>query len=137
MKNDKIAKIDLFKGKRIRVTLHTGGCWFSVIDIIKILTESPSPRQYWGKMKARKFKNFQLYPKWEPLKLIAEDWRLRLTDCANTEGILHIIQVIPSPKAKAIKEWVAKTANEKMQDIEYQERIAKMKRSLADKFSER
>lgn len=127
MKNDKIVKIDVFKGKRIRGTFHTGGCWFSVIDIIKILTESPVPRQYWGKIKARKFNNSQLYPKWEPLELIAEDGRIRLTDCANTEGILHIIQAIPSPKAKAIKEWLAQFANERMQDIEDRERKAKLK----------
>ena len=127
MRNDKISKIDLFKGRRIRRTFHTGGCWFSIVDIVEILTESPRPRQYWGKMKARKFNNSQLYPKWEPLELMAEDRRLRLTDCANTEGILHIIQAIPSPKARAIKEWLAKIANEKMLDIEHQERIAKMK----------
>ncbi|MDP3900023.1 MAG: Bro-N domain-containing protein [bacterium] len=104
MKNAKNSntRITLFKGKRIRKTIYHKEWWFSVIDIVEALTDSPQPKTYWAKMKERDKEFFQPFPIWEQLKMPAEDGKMRETDCANTEGIFRIIQSIPSPKAEPL-----------------------------------
>ena len=79
--------IAVFKGKMIRKTLYNKEWWFSVVDVVAVLTESPTPRQYWGKIKQREFIELQLSPIWVQLKLEASDGKKYETDCANTEGI--------------------------------------------------
>ncbi|MBU2456381.1 hypothetical protein KKB73_00480 [Patescibacteria group bacterium] len=82
-------QIALFQGKTIRKTIFHKEWWFSILDIIKILTNSPQPKTYWAKMKERDKEITQPFPFWEQLKMPAEDGKMRETDCANTEGILE------------------------------------------------
>ena len=88
------AKISLFKGKKIRKILFQNEWWFSVVDVIEALTDSGRPSVYWTAMKTR-VKNedgFQLSTICRQLKLLADDGKMRETDCADTEGIFRIIQ---------------------------------------------
>lgn len=113
-----IIKLAIFDGKQIRKIIHNGEWWFSVIDVIAVLSESPTPRQYWGKVKKREFTDLQLSPVWVQLKLEADDGKKYATDCANTKGLFRIIQSIPSPKAEPFKQWLAQVGYERIQEIE-------------------
>lgn len=113
-----IIKLAVFQGKEIRRIIHEGEWWFAVVDVIETLTESPTPRQYWGKVKKREFTDLQLSPVWVQLKLIAADGKKYATDCANTKGLFRIIQAIPSPKAEPFKQWLAQVGYERIQEIE-------------------
>ncbi len=106
------------KAKKIRKTIHNNEWCFSVVDVVETLTESPTPRQYWGKVKQREFIEIQVSPVWVQLKLKALDGKSRFTDCANTEGIFRIIQSIPSKKAESFKRWLAKVGKERLDEIE-------------------
>lgn len=108
----------VFDDKKIRRVWHNNEWYFSVIDIVKVLTNSPTPRQYWGKVKAREFIAFELSPIWVQLKLVAEDGKKYLTDCANTENMFRIIQSIPSLKAEPFKRWLAQVGYERIQEVE-------------------
>lgn len=123
-------KIALFRGKEIRKVIHKNEWWFSVLDIIGALTDSPQPKTYWAKMKVRDKEISQPFPFWEQLKLPAEDNRIRTTDCANTEGIFRIVQSIPSPKAEPLKRWLAKVGYERVHEIEDPELATKRTRML-------
>ena len=94
------------------------------------LPDSPQPKTYWAKMKDRDKEMSQPFPFWEQLKLLAEDGKMRETDCANTERILRIIQSIPSPKAEPLKRWLAKVGYERVQKIENPELATKRTRLL-------
>jgi len=122
--------IALFKGKKIRKNIYKKEWWFSILDIVGVLTNSPQPKTYWAKMKERDQALFQPFPFWEQLKMPAPDGKMRETDCANTEGILRIIQSIPSPKAEPLKRWLAKVGYERMQEIENPELATKRARLL-------
>ena len=113
-----LIKLAVFQGKQIRKTIHEGEWWFAVIDVVEVLTESPTPRQYWGKIKKREFTDLQLSPVWVQLKLAAVDGKKYSTDCANTKGLFRIIQSIPSPKAEPFKQWLAQVGYERIQEIE-------------------
>jgi DNA-damage-inducible protein D len=113
-----LIKLAVFQGKQIRKTIHEGERWFAVIDVVEVLTESPTPRQYWGKIKKREFTDLQLSPVWVQLKLEASDGKKYSTDCANTKGLFRIIQSIPSPKAEPFKQWLAQVGYERIQEIE-------------------
>ncbi len=108
----------VFEGTKIRRKWHDDQWYFSVIDIIEILTDSPTPRQYWGKIKDREFAKLELSPIWVQLKLPAEDGKLRFTDCINTQNAFRLIQSIPSKKAEPFKKWLAKVGYERVQEIE-------------------
>ncbi|MEG1705298.1 MAG: BRO family protein [Clostridia bacterium] len=117
LKNNK--DIALFENKKIRKEVHNNEWYFSVVDIIEILTESKIPKRYWTDLK-KKFENegnFETYDKIVQLKLIAEDGKKRLTDCTDTKGLLRIIQSIPSPKAEPFKQWLAKIRSEQLEEI--------------------
>jgi DNA-damage-inducible protein D len=116
--NNHSNKLVIFQSKNIRRVWHEDEWYYSVVDIVEALTDSPTPRQYWGKVKTREFVKLQLSPIWVRLKLIADDGKLRQTDCANTEGIFRIIQSIPSPKAEPFKRWLAKVGYERIEEIE-------------------
>jgi len=126
------SKIAIFKGKKIRKILHNGEWWFSVIDVIKALTDSTQPSKYWTAMKARvqNESEFQLSTICRQLKLEASDAKKYETDCANTEGVFRIIQSIPSPKAEPFKRWLAKVGYERVQEIENPELATKRTRAL-------
>lgn len=118
MENNKIA---LFEWKEVRKTIHNNEWWFSVIDIIDLLNVSwREARKYWSDLK-NKFTEewfFEVSEKIGQLKLLASDWKMRLTDCADTETCLRIIQSIPSPKAEPFKKWLSKVWYERIQEIE-------------------
>ncbi|MDP2736578.1 MAG: Bro-N domain-containing protein, partial [bacterium] len=111
-------QIAIFQGRNIRKIIHNKEWWFSVVDVIEALTDSPTPRQYWGKVKQREFIDLQLSPIWVQLKLMANDGKYYQTDCADTEGMLRIIQSVPSPKAEPFKRWLAKVGYERIKEIE-------------------
>jgi len=125
-------KIAIFKGKRIRKTIYQNEWWFSVVDVIRVLTDSDRPSVYWTAMKARVQieGEFQLSTICRQLKLLAPDGKMRETDCANTEGMFRIIQSIPSPKAEPLKRWLAKVGYERIQEIEDPELATKRTRML-------
>ena len=123
-------QIAIFKGKSIRKTIYNKEWYFSVIDVVEALTNSPTPSQYWGKIKQREFIDPQLSPIWVQLKLESADGKKYETDCANTEGMFRIIQSIPSPKAEPLKRWLAKVGYERMQEIENPELATKRTRML-------
>jgi len=105
----------VFQDKKIRRIWHDNQWFYSVVDIIEVLTDSPSPRQYWGVLKSRER---QLLTICLQLKLPAEDGRLRFTDCVNTKNAFRIIQSIPSKKAEPFKQWLAQLAQERVEEIE-------------------
>jgi prophage antirepressor-like protein len=118
MTANEITRLDVFEGWKIRKTIHNDEWWFSVVDVVEVLTESPTPRQYWGKVKKREFTNLQLSPVWVQLKLVAADGKKYATDCANAKGLFRIIQSIPSPKTEPFKQWLAQVGYERIQEIE-------------------
>ncbi|MBF8263543.1 MAG: phage antirepressor protein [Parachlamydiales bacterium] len=127
------SKIAVFKGKQIRKAIHLGEWYFSVIDIVEVLTGSPNPRRYWSNLKIQLSENegfVQLYSKTVQLKLIAPDGKMRETDTANTETVFRIIQSIPSSKAEPLKRWLAKVGYERVQEIEDPELAAKRSRAI-------
>ena len=125
-------KIVLFKGKKVRRIIYRDEWWFSIIDIILVLTDSSIPRRYWTDLKRNlKREGFsQVYEKIVQLKLEAPDGKLRLTDCANTETAFRVVQSIPSPKAEPFKRWLAKVGYERVQEIEDPELATKRTRLL-------
>jgi len=120
MEKQKEGGVALFGEQKIRRVLVDGEWWFSVVDVVKVLTDSSRPDGYWVAMKARvkDESEFQLSTICRELKLLASDNKLRATDCSNTEGIFRIIQSIPSPKAEPFKRWLAKVGYERVQEIE-------------------
>lgn len=113
--------IALFESTEIRKIWYEEQWYFSVVDIISALTGSQNPRRYWSDLKIKLSEEgiqIELYDFFVQLKLIAPDGKMRETDCANTEGILRIIQSIPSPKAEPFKRWLAKVWYERIEEIE-------------------
>jgi hypothetical protein len=113
--------IRLFESKKVRVLWDdsTEKWYFSVIDIIQILSESKNPRRYWSDLKIKlKNEGSQLYDKIVQLKMVAFDGKMRDTDAADTEQILRIVQSIPSPKAEPFKMWLAKVGYERIEETE-------------------
>lgn len=93
--------------------------YFSVIDVVEVLTDSSNPRDYWFKMKIRvkTEDGLELSTICRQLKMKAADGKMRETDVADTETLLRIIQSIPSPKAEPFKQWLAKVGYERIQEI--------------------
>ena len=108
----------VFQDKNVRRLWHDNEWYYSVVDIIEVLTDSPTPRQYWGKVKDREFIELELSPIWVQLKLPAKDGKLRYTDCVNTKNAFRLVQSIPSKKAEPFKQWLAKLGHERIEEIE-------------------
>ncbi len=127
-----LTKIAVFKGKKVRKTIHNNEWWFSVVDVIQVLTDSDNSRDYWYKMKIREKQesSVELSTICRQLKLESSDGKKYLTDCANTEGIFRIIQSIPSPKAEPFKRWLARVGYERVQEIEDPELAMKRMRAI-------
>lgn len=93
--------------------------YFSVIDVIRVLTNTDRPRKYWNDLKMKLLsEGSELSEKIGQLKLPAEDGKMRLTDVADTEQLFRLIQSIPSPKAEPFKIWISKVARERVDEIE-------------------
>jgi DNA-damage-inducible protein D len=97
-------QLSVFEGKAIRSIEQGGTIYFSVVDIIGVLTDSKDPSTYWRVLKNRES---QLVTICNSFKMLATDGKMRATDCANTEGVLRIIQSVPSPQAEPFKLWLA------------------------------
>lgn len=111
-----------FDGKDIRRVYDEASetWWFSVVDVVQVLTDSSNARRYWSDLKrklAQEAGSNQLYEKIVQLKLASTDGRLRETDCAEATTLLRLVQSIPSPKAEPIKLWLAKVGYERMQEM--------------------
>lgn len=119
---DKENKIAVFDNKQIRRLYdEKEEVWyFSVIDIVEVLTESSNPRDYWFKMKQRvqTEDGFELSTVCRQFKLKAADGKQRTTDVANVEGVFRIIQSIPSPKAEPFKQWLAELSTRQIAESE-------------------
>ena len=109
----------VFEGTKIRRVWHNNQWYFTIVDIIQILTESGRPRKYWSDLKKKLIEEgFELSDKIGQLKVESPDGKKYETDCANTESMFRIIQSIPSPKAEPFKIWLAKVGYERVQEIE-------------------
>ena len=113
-------KIVLFENKKIRKVWYDEQWYFSVVDVVAALTDSVNPRDYWYRVKKRmdNEEKVELSTVCRQLKLVSLDGKKYKTDCSNTEGILRIIQSIPSPKAEPFKRWLAKVGYERIEEIE-------------------
>ncbi|NLI93343.1 MAG: hypothetical protein GX434_14525 [Peptococcaceae bacterium] len=116
---DKENSIKLFEDKRVRVLWdeEQGKWYFSIIDVIAILTESENPRHYWTVLKGRlKNEGNETVTNCERLKMVAPDGKMRMTDVADTEQLLRLIQSIPSKKAEPFKLWLARVGSERIDE---------------------
>jgi len=127
-------QIALFRGKGIRRLLFQNEWWFSVVDVVQVLTDQSdnyTARKYWNKLAQRlREEGSESVTNCHRLKLEAPDGKMRETDCANTESLFRIIQSIPSPKAEPFKRWLAKVGYERVQEIEDPELATKRTRML-------
>lgn len=113
--------IKLFNDRKIRTHWdeEQEKWYFSIVDVIEVLTENDRPRKYWSDLKSKlKKEGSELSEKIGQLKLYAEDGKMRLTDVADTEQLFRLIQSIPSSKAEPFKLWLAQVANERIDEIE-------------------
>ena len=129
-----MSNIKLFESKKIRSVWNEQEqkWYFSIIDIINILTESSRPRKYWSDLKMRLIKEGfeQLSEKIGQLKLEADDGKKYLTDVADAETLMRLIQSIPSSKAEPFKRWLAKVGYERLEEIENPELASKRIREI-------
>lgn len=126
-------RIVIFQEQAIRRTWHENEWWFSVIDVVGILSETAIPKRYWSDLKRKLTQEAgsgQPYEKIVQLKLTAPDGKQRDTDVANTETLFRIIQSIPSPKAEPFKRWLAQVGYERVKEIEDPELASARAREL-------
>lgn len=112
-------KIQLFEDKRIRTAWdeEKEEWYFSVVDVVSVLTDSADPAAYWRKLKQRlKAEGNETVTNCHGLKMTAADGKKRLTDVADTEQLLRIVQAIPSPKAEPFKLWLAQVGRERIEE---------------------
>jgi hypothetical protein len=111
--------IKLFENKKIRSNWDSDQekWFFSVVDIIEVLTDTDRPRKYWSDLKSKlKTEGSELSAKIGQLKMLSEDGKFYLTDVADTEQLLRLIQSVPSPKAEPFKQWLAKVGYERIEE---------------------
>ena len=121
----------VFQDKKIRRIWHNEEWYFSIVDIIGVISESENARNYWKVLKHRlNEEGSEVVTKCNQLKLIAEDGKLRETDCANVEALFRLIQSIPSPKAELFKMWLARVGYERVQEIENPELAQKRMKEI-------
>lgn len=127
--------IKLFEDSKIRSVWNEEEqqWYFSVVDVVAVLTDSPTPRQYWGKIKDREFVKLQLSPIWVQLKMQSSDGKFYNTDAANVKALLRIIQSIPSPKAEPFKQWLSQVGYERILEIENPELAQERMKELYEK----
>ena len=120
-KNEKIDTItNLFEGSEIRSIwdAEKEDYYFSVIDVISVLTESNIPKRYWTDLKKKLVdEGSELYENIVRFKMKAQDGKLRLTDTLDTKGIFRLIESVPSPKAEPFKLWLANLGSERVDEV--------------------
>ena len=104
-----------FEGTNIRKIWHEEQWYFSVVDVIKVLTDSPNPNVYWSALKKRENDVFTFCKK---VKLQGLDGKSYPSDCANTEGVFRILMSVPSPKAEPLKLWLANLGRQAIEEAE-------------------
>lgn len=124
--------IVLFQERTVRRDWYDGRWFFSVIDVIDILTDSESPRRYWSDLKRKlRFEGYsEVYEKIVQLKLQSSDGKRYETDTADTQTLLRIIQSIPSPKADPLKRWLAEVGTQRLEEIDNPELAMERMRAL-------
>jgi hypothetical protein len=118
-------KIQIYEDQQIRTAWdeEKQEWYFSIVDVVAVLTESPDPNAYWRKLKQRlKAEGNETVTNCHGLKMKALDGKMRLTDVADTEQLFRIIQSIPSPKAEPFKRWMAQVAAERIDQMQDPER---------------
>jgi len=125
-------KLVVFQNTEVRRTWHEDEWYYSVVDIVEVLTDSKKPRDYWYRVKKRatEEEQMELSTNCRQLKLDSSDGKKYKTDCANSEGIFRIIQSIPSPKAEPFKRWLAKVGKERLDEIENPELAQERMKSI-------
>jgi hypothetical protein len=116
-----MSNIKLFESKKVRTywDAENETWYFAIVDVIAILTESENPQVYWRVMKKRLLvEGNETVTNCNALKMEAADGKMRLTDVADTQQLLRLIQSIPSPKAEPFKQWLAKVGYERMREIQ-------------------
>lgn len=114
-------KIQLFEQKQVRTVWDESQeeWYFSIVDVVSILTDSVDGRKYWNKLKQRlKEEGNETVTNCHQLKMPAADGKMRMTDVADTEQLFRLIQSIPSPKAEPFKQWMAQVASERLDQIQ-------------------
>ena len=113
--------LQIFESKKVRTIWddEQEKWYFSIVDVIEVLTNNDRPRKYWSDLKSKlKKEGSELSEKIRQLKMIATDGKMRITDVADTEQLFRLIQSIPSPKAEPFKLWLAKIANERLDEMQ-------------------
>lgn len=113
--------IKLFEEKKVRAVWddETEEWYFSVVDVVEVLTDSPNARRYWSDLKSKLEKEgSQLYAHIVQLKMLSTDGKMRLTDVMTTAQLFRLIQSVPSPKAEPFKLWMAQVAKERLDEIQ-------------------
>jgi hypothetical protein len=116
-----MSNIKLFEEKNVRSAFNEQEekWYFSIVDVVLVLTESPNPQVYWRVLKKRLLaEGNQTVTNCNALKMLAVDGKMRMTDVADTEQLLRLIQSIPSPKAEPFKQWLAQVGAERIAEIE-------------------
>src|SRR5260370_9421615 len=119
-KEKSITSIALFQEKTVRRVWHDERWYFSIVDVVAILTESEKRRRYWSDLKRKLVAEgySEVYEKIVQLKMEAPDGKMRETDAADTTALLRVIQSIPSPKAEPLKRWLAEVGTQRLEEIE-------------------
>ncbi len=128
-----MSQIILFEESKVRCAWNESEqkWYFAIVDVIAILTQSADAHAYWRKFKERlKKEGNQTVTSCHALKMTAADGKQRLTDVANTEQLMRLIQSVPSPKAEPFKLWLARVGYERLEEIENPELAAKRMREI-------
>jgi DNA-damage-inducible protein D len=114
------SKVAIFQEKQIRRLWDKNGWWFSIVDVVEVLTENQRPSKYWNDLKRKMLKEgaAEFSENIGKLKMEGLDGKMYPTDCANTEGMFRIIMSISSPKAEPFKLWLARVGQERVEEIE-------------------
>ena len=115
------------EGKPIRKVWHDDEWYFSVVDVIEVLTDSKNPSVYWSALKKREIQSFTFCKR---LNFPRPNGRNYPTDCANTKGILRITMSVPSPKAEPLKLWLAEVGTERLEETENPEILTERQAEL-------
>ena len=107
-----------FEGTNIRKIWHEEQWYFSIVDVVELLSETPKPTAYWNKVQKSIAKESQFYPFWIKLKMKGIDGKNYRTDCTNTEGVFRILMSVPSPKAEPLKLWLANLGKQAIDEAE-------------------
>jgi len=116
-----MSNIQLFENRQVRShwDAEQEKCYFSIVDVVAILTDSPNPRKYWSVLKTRlKKEGSELATNCSQLKMQSADGKYYKTDVADTEQLFRLIQSVPSPKAEPFKQWLAKVGSQRLDQIQ-------------------